>query len=256
MYPTGFASVQGMNGEKAPRGCRSWTKVEEDALIECLIGIVQDGWKVDNWFKAGFQRALEKAMRKKLLGTDIVTTPHINSKIHVWKKEYSNLTDLLSKSGIGWNSTTSMVEVEDEGVWDASRKWLEIFGKDRATVEHAVDPTNLFNEMLHTCGSEQEGETGDKFMPCSSINLAPGMFMKQSDATFNDIAKGMGSSKEKTMDNNKLNDIMSRIVGLKIADKLKVCDELVQNTNRLDFFMSLPEAEQDEYVWMLLDGRL
>ncbi|KAL8517153.1 hypothetical protein ACS0TY_015388 [Phlomoides rotata] len=66
----------------------------------------------------------------------------------------------------------------------------------------------------------------------------------------------MGSSKEKTMDNNKLNDIMSRIVGLKIADKLKVCDELVQNTNRLDFFMSLPEAEQDEYVWMLLDGRL
>ncbi|KAL8477945.1 hypothetical protein ACS0TY_030012 [Phlomoides rotata] len=80
--------------------------------------------------------------------------------------------------------------------------------------------------------------------------------MKQSDTTFNDIAKGIGSSKEKTVDNNKLNDIMSRIVGLKIVDKLQVCDELVQNTNRLDFFMSLPKVEQDEYVWMLLDGRL
>ncbi|KAL8484622.1 hypothetical protein ACS0TY_027064 [Phlomoides rotata] len=244
MDPTGFASGQGGNGEKAPRGRRSWTKVEEDALIECLIGIVQDGWKTDNGFKA------------------------------------SNLTDLLSKSGIRWNSTTSMVEVKDEGMWDASRKadphvkgmrfktwpyygqWLEIFGKDRATGEHAVDPTDLFNEMLRTCGPEQEGDTRDKFMPGSPLNLfetednSMCMFMKQSDTTFNDIAKGIGSSKEKTMDNNKLNDIMSRIVGLKITDKLKVCDELVQNTNRLDFFMSLPEAEQDEYVWMLLDGRL
>ncbi|KAL8543482.1 hypothetical protein ACS0TY_004138 [Phlomoides rotata] len=66
MDPTGFASVQGMNGEKAPRGRRSCTKVEEDALIECLIGIVQDGWKAENGFKAGFQRAFEKEMRKKL----------------------------------------------------------------------------------------------------------------------------------------------------------------------------------------------
>ncbi|KAL8517154.1 hypothetical protein ACS0TY_015389 [Phlomoides rotata] len=192
MDPTGLASVQGVNGEKAPRGSRAWTKVEEDTLIECLIGIVQDGWKTDNGFKAGFQRALEKAMRKKLPGTDIVATPHINSKIHVWKKEYSNITDLLSKSGIRWNSTTFMVEVEDEGVWDVSRKadphvkgmrfktwpyygqWLEIFGKDRATGEHIVDPTDFFNEMLRTCGPEQEGETEDKFMPDPSINLAPG----------------------------------------------------------------------------------
>ncbi|KAL8550959.1 hypothetical protein ACS0TY_000150 [Phlomoides rotata] len=34
--------------------------------------------------------------------------------------------------------------------------------------------------------------------------------------------------------------IINRIVGLKVADRLKVCDELVQNTNRLDLFMSLP----------------
>ncbi|KAL8478114.1 hypothetical protein ACS0TY_030125 [Phlomoides rotata] len=61
-------------------------------------------------------------MRKRLPGTDIVVNPHINSKIHVSKKEYSALSDILSKSGIGWNSTTSMIEVEDEGVWDASKR--------------------------------------------------------------------------------------------------------------------------------------
>ncbi|KAL8461977.1 hypothetical protein ACS0TY_033168 [Phlomoides rotata] len=136
---------------KPSRGRRSWTRVEEDALINCLTDIVNDGWKVENGFKAGFQRELEKGMRKRLLGTDIVANPHINSKIHIWKKEYSALSDLLSKSGIGWNSTTSMIEVVDEGVWDASKRadpqiksvrfktwpyyssWLDIFGKDRAT---------------------------------------------------------------------------------------------------------------------------
>ncbi|KAL8515737.1 hypothetical protein ACS0TY_014426 [Phlomoides rotata] len=80
----------GMEAEKGKvtRGRRSWTKVEEDALIQCLVGIVNDGWKADNGFKAGFQRELEKGMRKLIPGTDLVANPYINSKIHVWKKEY------------------------------------------------------------------------------------------------------------------------------------------------------------------------
>ncbi|KAL8492208.1 hypothetical protein ACS0TY_023735 [Phlomoides rotata] len=51
------------------------------------------GWKADNGFKADFQRELEKGMQKILLGTDISAIPHINSKMHVWKKEYGLLTD-------------------------------------------------------------------------------------------------------------------------------------------------------------------
>ncbi|KAL8459976.1 hypothetical protein ACS0TY_031763 [Phlomoides rotata] len=311
MDPLG--SPIGNDGDKGKitRGRRCWTKVEEDALIQCLTDIVSDGWKAENGFKAGFQRELEKGVRKLLPGTDIVANPHINSKIHVWKKEYSALSDVLSKSGIGWNSTTSMLDVEDEGVWDAIKradpsvkgirfktwpyygKWLEVFGKDRATGENAVDPTDLVNEMFWTSAQEQEGDTAEKFMAVpsdkpnvmedysvckpSASGIKPiskgkkrkvvdqdmsflveslGMFMTQSDEKIGDIAREIGSGKEKPIDNNRLNEIMGRIVGLKMADKLKVCDELVQNTNRLDFFMSLTAEEQDEYVWMLLDGRL
>ncbi|KAL8471340.1 hypothetical protein ACS0TY_028849 [Phlomoides rotata] len=76
---------------KAVRARRSWSKFEEDALIHCITDIVNDGWKAKNGFKAGFQRELEKKMHKMLLGTDIVAHPHINSKIHVWKKEYGAL---------------------------------------------------------------------------------------------------------------------------------------------------------------------
>ncbi|KAL8501485.1 hypothetical protein ACS0TY_020855 [Phlomoides rotata] len=39
---------------KTTRVRRSWTKIEEDALIRYLLDIVSDGWKADNGFKAGF----------------------------------------------------------------------------------------------------------------------------------------------------------------------------------------------------------
>ncbi|KAL8534391.1 hypothetical protein ACS0TY_010419 [Phlomoides rotata] len=302
---------QDVDKGKASRRRRSCSRVEEDALIHCLTDIINDGWKAENGFKVGFQQELEKGMRRILPGTDIVANPHINSKIHVWKKEYSALSDLLSKSGIDWNSTTSMIEVEDEGVWEASKgadpqmkvicfkswpyysNWLDIFGKDRATGENAADPIDLVNDLLRNPQTEQEGETEGKTVPMGAFEMhsdennsvskpvAPGIksgskgtkrknrdtevnalvetlgeFMKQSNSTFGDIAKGIGPSTKLQIDNNKLNEIMNHIVGLKRADKLKVCDELVQNKSRLDFFMCLPTEDQEEYVWMLFDGRL
>ncbi|KAL8557007.1 hypothetical protein ACS0TY_004473 [Phlomoides rotata] len=135
----------------------------------------------ENGFIAGFLRELEKNMRNMLPGTDILANPHIHSKIHVWKKEYGALSDLLSKSGISWNSSTSMIKVNDEDVWDTSRQvdphvksvrfkswpyyphWLEIFGKDRATCDSVVDPLDLFQELMRV-DMDQAGETGDKFV--------------------------------------------------------------------------------------------
>ncbi|KAL8528593.1 hypothetical protein ACS0TY_006146 [Phlomoides rotata] len=118
MDARGSAFAPNVDKGKVVRARRSWSKVEEDALIHCLVDIVNGGWKAKNEFTVGFHRELEKHMRKMIPGTDIVANPHINSKIRVWKKEYDALSDLLSKSGVGWNSTTSMIEVSDEEVWD------------------------------------------------------------------------------------------------------------------------------------------
>ncbi|KAL8461002.1 hypothetical protein ACS0TY_032476 [Phlomoides rotata] len=262
---------------KSGRGRRSWSKIEEDALMVSLNNAVLEGWKSDNGFKAGFQRELEKGMKKIIPCTDLVATPHINSKIHVWKKEYGALSDLLSKSGIGWNSTTSMLEIEDEGVWESCiradpqvkgirfkswpfySKWLDIFGKDRATGENAMDPIDLVNEMMRNDNQEQDGDNEDNnnsinppgvndaennsvCMPegsgkkpvskgikrktrdteITSLVESLGAFMKESHDTFGDIAKGIGASGEKKIDINHLLKIMNRIVGLKLADKIKV----------------------------------
>ncbi|KAL8475653.1 hypothetical protein ACS0TY_028351 [Phlomoides rotata] len=159
--------VEGEKG-KTIRGQRVWSKIEEDALVQCLSDIVSEGWKADNGFKAGFQRELKKDMRKLLPGTDIMANPHINSKLHVWKKDYGALSDLLSKSGIGWNSTTSTLDIIDESVWDAQKRtmrhkswpyyenWLDIFGKDRVTRENAADPTDLVDSFLRDAPEEEE----------------------------------------------------------------------------------------------------
>ncbi|KAL8556493.1 hypothetical protein ACS0TY_004077 [Phlomoides rotata] len=167
--------VEGEKG-KTIRGRSVWSKIEEDALVQCLSDIVSEGWKADNGFKAGIQRELEKGMRKLLPGTDIVANPHINSKLHVWKKDYEALSDLLSKSGIGWNSTTSTLDIIDEDVWDAQKRvdphvktmrhkswpyyenWSYIFGKDRATGENAADPTDLVDSFLRDAPEEEDSD--------------------------------------------------------------------------------------------------
>ncbi|KAL8480012.1 hypothetical protein ACS0TY_026809 [Phlomoides rotata] len=291
------------------RGRRSWSKIEEDALILCLTNAVLDGWKSENGFKAGFQRELEKSMRKIIPTTDLVANPHINSKIHVWKKEYGVVSDLLSKSGISWNSTSSMLEIEDEGVWDSCKRadphvkglryktwpyypqWIEVFGKDKATGENDVDPIDLINELYRT-GMDQEGDTGDNvpltpeymnemedYVADKPVDLTPraftnvkkrkstdsditmlvdslGDFMRFSKSAMTNLCNGTEKGSMSFNDSKQLNVIMKGIVGLKLSDKLKVCDELVQNSKHLEFFLTLPLEEQDEYVWMLLDGRL
>ncbi|KAL8484365.1 hypothetical protein ACS0TY_026879 [Phlomoides rotata] len=286
----------GMEAEKGKvtRGRRCWTKVEEDAVIQCLVGI----------------RELEKGMRKLIPGTDILANPHINSNIHVWKKEYGNLSDLLGKSGIGWNSTTYTLDIIDESVWDAQKRvdhtvkalrhksfpyydqWVDIFGKDRATGENARDPADIVDD-IHQSDMENQGETDEKLTPdvpetveidvtnsvckpsgsivvgstkgkkrkmadseMKSFVETIGSYMKSSNETFNNLAQCMGTEHDAKIAHSSLNGVMNLIPGLLLEDKLKVSDELVQNTTRLEYFLSLPLDEQTAYVSMLLKGKL
>ncbi|KAL8477791.1 hypothetical protein ACS0TY_029912 [Phlomoides rotata] len=289
----GFGSGDLGDGEKGKnvRRRRSGSKLEEDALVICLIEIVNNGWKSDNGFRARFQRELEKGMRALIPGTDLLATPHINYKIHQWKKDYGYLFDVLSKIGVGWNCTTHTLDVIDEGVWEAKKKWQDIFGRDRATGEHSVAAIDIVNDMLRysetgesvsvdkQCTADHVPELVEENTPISKtantsvkkgkgIRRKPieteitalvstlGQFMKSSGDTFGSIAHRMGNEHEAKVARTTLNDIMKQIPGLSLQDKLKVSNELVLNNNRLEYFLSLPPDEQAEYVIMLLDGRL
>ncbi|KAG8371456.1 hypothetical protein BUALT_Bualt13G0089400 [Buddleja alternifolia] len=143
-----------------------WTPREEEMLIEAVKGMIAHGWKADNGFRVGYLNHLADEMMKVFPGTDIRSSPHINSKMHIWKKHFGMVYALLGSSGIGWNETTKMLEGSDEH-WEKSIKddpsckllrhkpwphynhWLEIFGKDRANGgedEDCGDAANAVNQ--------------------------------------------------------------------------------------------------------------
>ncbi|KAH6799932.1 hypothetical protein C2S52_000396 [Perilla frutescens var. hirtella] len=91
-----------------------WTFQEEEALINALKDLIVSGWKCENGFRTGYLLCLEKELAKAFPGTDLRAEPHVNSKIHVWKKCYSSLYSMLGRSDFGWNDETKMFTVESE----------------------------------------------------------------------------------------------------------------------------------------------
>ncbi|XP_075473422.1 uncharacterized protein LOC142504439 [Primulina tabacum] len=149
--------------KKADKTRRSWSGRKEDVLIQSLKEVMTKGWKSENGFKAGYLTLLKNAMHTAILGTNIRGNPHINSKIHVWKKTYSTLVTLLSKSGVGWNDTDKTIDATDETwesihdpsfrpmrhkQWMHFNDWAEIFGNDRATGEHSKNFENALQQVL------------------------------------------------------------------------------------------------------------
>ncbi|KAL8523446.1 hypothetical protein ACS0TY_013414 [Phlomoides rotata] len=136
--------------KSVPSSRRVWTYEEEKELVCALKELVVRGLKCDNGFKSGYLNLLENTIASKFPGTDLKGDPHINSKIHVWKKQYACLKSMLGVSGIGLNSTTYHIDALPD-VWAAHIKadpaarglkhktfpfyndWLEVFGNDRAT---------------------------------------------------------------------------------------------------------------------------
>ncbi|KAL8524724.1 hypothetical protein ACS0TY_014365 [Phlomoides rotata] len=199
---------------KVVRARRSWSKFEEDALIHCLTDIVNDGWKAENGFKAGFQRELEKKIR--VVRVDLDQAGETGDKYVPRMAGFLNEVD-----------DSSICKPSDDGKRSSSK------GKKRKSGD--ADVSTLVDSL---------GE----FMKFSKEAM-----MRDAVNTTKPEAQQDDGSKNVQL---KLIESLKGINGLKVKDKLKVCDEMVQNPLRLDLFLSLPPDEQEEYVWMLLEGSL
>ncbi|KAL8530103.1 hypothetical protein ACS0TY_007257 [Phlomoides rotata] len=83
-----------------------------------------------------------------------------------------------------------------------------------------------------------------------------GSFMNKPDDTCVSLSNRIAPEHDVKMAHTNLMAIMNKIPGISLHNKLKVSDELVQNTTRMDLFLNLPENEQSEYVHVLLSGEL
>ncbi|KAL0408307.1 UNVERIFIED_CONTAM: hypothetical protein Sradi_1765100 [Sesamum radiatum] len=165
-------------GTSKPRGChakadknnsrRTWSQREEEVLVNALCTIVTTGWKCENGFRSGYLNQLESIMCKQLPNTDIKAEPHINSKIHVWKKNYGSLVAMMGKSDFGWDDARCMITVDNQDIWNEYCKswpfftaWREIFGKDRAVGEVTVEA----HPTVNNDDSEKDTETQSYYVP-------------------------------------------------------------------------------------------
>lgn len=91
-------------------------------LLGTLKDLIARGWKADNGFRGGYHQKIEAEMRREFPGTDIKANPHIQSKIHTWKKSYGSLSQILSASGVGFNLNGDYKIDVDDQQWDQIAK--------------------------------------------------------------------------------------------------------------------------------------
>ncbi|KAL7251347.1 hypothetical protein ACSBR1_013228 [Camellia fascicularis] len=151
---------------------RFWNHREEVFLITTMKDVIASNPR------AGFYNKCEKKILSAFPGTDLRASPHIDSKIKFWRKQYNTLQDMLNISGFGWDDGQKMVLVDSDDVWqnyvrrmlDAKgmrnrpfpfyEDWLILFGKDRTTAELAKDPADavVAMEKEDANATTEEGE--------------------------------------------------------------------------------------------------
>lgn len=103
---------------KCDRSRRCWSDREEAVLISALKDLVARGWKSDNGFRGGYATKIEEWLKSEIPKTDLRANPHIQSKISAWKKNYYSLSNILDRSGIGFNLHEDFkIDCSDEQ-WD------------------------------------------------------------------------------------------------------------------------------------------
>lgn len=87
-----------------------WTKEEEEALLDVLEEIVANGGQ----FIAGTTRKIEVKLQQLLPESGLKASPHIDSKMKAWKRQYSSIFYMLNTSGFGSNDEKKCIKVDSD----------------------------------------------------------------------------------------------------------------------------------------------
>ncbi|KAL0451538.1 UNVERIFIED_CONTAM: hypothetical protein Slati_1131900 [Sesamum latifolium] len=220
---------------------RTWSQREEEVLINALRTIITIGWKCDNGFRSGYLNQLETIMCKHFPNTDLRAEPHINSKIHVWKKYYSSLMGMMSKSGFGWDDTRHMVIVENNDVW-----------------EDYVKPDSTINS---TTATRKSGSTGKKRKVANSAldeRLVDCIltFCETSNVRMVELSKRLSVDFDEVEKRSNIFDAVGNVEGIDMTEQLLLADILVENPKKMDLFFSLNESARGKMLRLMLEGKM
>ncbi|KAL0448546.1 UNVERIFIED_CONTAM: hypothetical protein Slati_1411000 [Sesamum latifolium] len=232
------------------------------------------------------EEELENYMLKHFPFCDLKADPHIQSKLHVWKKNYSSLASMMTRSGFGWNDARNMVTVEDNCVWEEYVKamrykawpffpvWRELFGKDRATGEHAEDVVDAANSVRIEEPINLEDLFGPDYDSPPQVNVGVGQKRKASEmvieepklvdvivqfchattASLGTLATRIGFERDASEKRCKVFSELEDIPELLSNERMWAAKQLVKDNSMLDLFFSLPHAKRGEMIRMMITG--
>ncbi|KAG8379691.1 hypothetical protein BUALT_Bualt07G0115300 [Buddleja alternifolia] len=267
---------------------RTWTMQEEVELASALKDLVVRGYKCDNGFRNGYQGLLEQAMIAAFPSTDLRAEPHINSRIHVWRKNYSSISSMLKRSGFGWNSTSKTITVSSDDVWDNYVK-IELLGKMQNQDDVANELDNNEKGKKKTTQNEATGdhtppfknrdwnEAQSTFVSCGDASASAknnsskgkrklvddsdaeymsmmGVFCENTDKRLGDISMRIGFEQDASRSRKAVFAALSEMGDLDIEQRISISKSLVNNTKDLDLFFSLPTVGKPAMVKMMLAG--
>ncbi|KAK6122235.1 hypothetical protein DH2020_044023 [Rehmannia glutinosa] len=227
---------------------RSWTVEEEHVLLHALKELVAQGFKCDNGFKSGYQNMLEHSMKQAFPGTTLRSTPHISSKIHVWKKDYGSISMILSRTRFRWNDSSNTLTVKEDIFWD---EYVKI---PNPTDEN--DHTSTYNPQNSARVSDNSQKKRKQKYPESDRFLnAFENFCEKTDARLSDIAKRIGFEQDASSSRKSLYDALDKMTFLTVESKIAVATQLSKKTEELDIFFSLSDENKATMVKMVLEGK-
>ncbi|TXG57326.1 hypothetical protein EZV62_018639 [Acer yangbiense] len=244
-------------------GSASDSRVLRDALSRPTgLKVPNEGARCDTGsFKSGTSTQIEKTLNSILPNSRIKASPHIDSKIRFWKKQYGIVFDMLNTSGFGWNDTKKCVEVDSNEVWEMyvlahkeAEGWrdksfplyerlINIFGKDRATGQVTGTPQQILNER-----ARRDTLTPVGFKEVE--NVIQNVFQQSCNEMKELAASVFGHNEDRS-------DIANELVtmGLELDDELDALTLILEKPSNISAFKSLKGARRQTFVQKLLRNK-
>ncbi|XP_073120029.1 uncharacterized protein [Henckelia pumila] len=226
MYSNATSGSVNGSAKKPEKTRRSWSEREEEVLIHALKDVISKGWKSDNGFRSGYLSLLETTLQTEIRGCNLRAIPHINSKIHVWKKTYSTLVTILTRSGVGWNDAEHTIDATDETwediikgdqslrtmrhkQWIHFHDWCEIFGNDRAAGDERMNCDNALFDVFKLSDEPLTNESTPIDTPTAPVLEVSGDSISDTPTPSSKPTSTTTSKRNKRM---KVNDVDESIV--------------------------------------------
>ncbi|KAL0298213.1 UNVERIFIED_CONTAM: hypothetical protein Scaly_3070200 [Sesamum calycinum] len=201
------------------------------------------------------ERVLEQLLNKACPNSGLKAEPHISSKIHVWKKTYGCINDMMAGVVLVGVRPPTLLTLLRYKSFPYYAQWCEVFGKDRATGERGFDPILAPRNPSHTAETERSENvpvTPEYYVPTPDPTL-----YGDDDEFMNSFASATAQPTVNRADTERVSSRKRKMVATDIDEKFEafvnVTDRRLGDIAKR-FGMEAEESQARKQVWSVVES--